>query len=204
MKVVGLCGGSGSGKGVVSQILKDKCIPVIDTDAIYHELTNADTDCLRELKREFGDGIIRNGVLHRPSLARIVFSSEDSEKKRTRLNSITHGYVLSEVRGRIADLKARGYELCVIDVPLLFESGFDKECDLTVAVIAERDVRINRIILRDNISRESAILRIDSQISNDELINRTDMQIFNNSDITALNISVSDLLNKIREKFERI
>ncbi len=199
MKKIGLCGGSGSGKGVVSDIIRSFSISVIDTDNIYHELTSADTDCLKALKHEFGDSITRNGALYRPALADIVFFSENAEEKRNKLNSITHGYVLQEVRKRLREYCADGADNCFIDAPLLFESGFDKECDITVAVIADNTTRIKRIMERDNIDRAAAEARIKAQLSNERLLELSDMHIENSSDISALKTAVAELINKIRE-----
>ena len=87
MKVIGLTGGSGSGKGAVGKILNSLGIPVIDTDAIYREMTEAPCSCLSALEAEFGDSIItESGSLNRTALAELVFSSDDSEERRARLN----------------------------------------------------------------------------------------------------------------------
>ena len=79
MMIVGLCGGSGSGKGTVSQIFSSFGFPIIDADAIYHSLTSEESECLEALRREFGDEIIKDGALCRPILAKIVFGSENAE-----------------------------------------------------------------------------------------------------------------------------
>lgn len=197
MKVIGLCGGSGSGKGMVSSFFSDAGIPVIDTDAIYHELTSGSSDCLSELKAEFGDRIIKDGALDRGALAAIVFQSCDSTAKRMRLNQITHRYILEEAEKRLSVLAERGCSIAVVDAPLLFESGFDKKCDVTIAVIADDEKRIERIVMRDGISRERALERISSQISNADLIFATDYQIYNSGTLSHLGDSVRDLIEKI-------
>lgn len=88
--------------------------------------------------------------------------------------------------------------MCVVDVPLLFESGFDKRCDITVAVIADIETRILRITNRDGIDRESAFARINSQISAEELKSRVDFVIENNSDLSELRGAVLSLIEKIK------
>ena len=196
MKVIGLCGGSGSGKGTVAKIFSSHGVPIIDTDEIYHRLTSSQSKCLDELREEFGDEIIKDGALCRPILARIVFASENAASKRARLNAITHKFVMEEVRRQIGSYAEKNEKLCVVDIPLLFESGFDKECDLTVAVIADRECRLDRIVLRDGISREAAAQRIDSQISNDRLIELSDRYIVNGTDISHLEREVSRILNE--------
>ena len=93
MKIVGLCGGSGSGKGKVCEIFREKGIPCIDTDAVYRQLTGQPGALLDALIEEFGNEIISDdNSLNRGALARIVFSSENKEYKLSRLNEIAHIY----------------------------------------------------------------------------------------------------------------
>ena len=191
MKVIGLCGGSGSGKGAVSLIFSECGIPFIDTDRVYREMTSGDSECLRELRAAFGDGIVASdGSLDRRRLAELVFSGDDANARRSLLNSIAHKHILDETRRRI---KAFGARTVVVDAPLLFESGFDKECDFIVAVIADREVRIERIMRRDGIDRSAATARIASQLSDGELIKRADAVIENNGELSALRASVTGL-----------
>ena len=197
MKIIGLCGGSGSGKGTVASIFSSFGIPVVDTDAIYHKITSTPTPCLAALREEFGEGVIKNSALDRASLAKIVFSGEGADARRARLNEITHAFVLKEVECEIESYKTTGHKICVVDVPLLFESGFDKECDITVAVLADRETRISRIIERDGITREAAVSRIDSQLSDTDLISLTDTYIVNNGDIKELVPLVKNIILKL-------
>ena len=197
MKIIGLCGGSGSGKGMVSSLFVKVGIPVIDADAVYHELTTRRSDCLEALCKEFGDGILSGGALNRKALADIVFSSSDAPKKRKRLNEISHSFILSEIERRLRSLEKEGIKLAVVDAPLLFESGFDKKCDITVAVISDEDTRISRIMFRDNLTEEEAARRIKAQISNSELIERSDFQIYNNGTVEDLTESMHELIEKI-------
>ena len=197
MKVIGLCGGSGSGKGVVAEIFLSHGIPIIDTDAIYHNLTSVPGRCIDELRAEFGEEIIKDGLLYRPALAKIVFASENASEMRAKLNAITHKFVMDEVHKEMAMHCDKGEALCVVDIPLLFESGFDKECDLTLAVIADREIRLDRIVKRDRISREAAEQRINSQISDDRLKALADSYIENLSDIEHLEREVSCIINEM-------
>ena len=194
MKVIGLCGGSGSGKGAVSLIFSECGIPFIDTDRVYREMTSGDSECLRELRASFGDGIVASdGSLDRRRLAELVFSGDDANARRALLNSIAHKHILDETRRRIKTFFARGARTVVVDAPLLFESGFDKECDFIVAVIADREVRIERIMRRDGIDRSAATARIASQLSDGELIKRADAVIENNGELSTLRASVTGL-----------
>ena len=90
MKIIGLCGGSGSGKSAVSELLKKIGIPHIDADRIYHNITSYESDCMRELASVFGDGVKNgDGSLNRAYLREIVFFGIDSNQKRNTLNKIT-------------------------------------------------------------------------------------------------------------------
>ena len=198
MKIIGLCGGSGSGKSEVCSFVISLGIPVIDADAVYHEITSKEGQCLEQLRLEFGDEIISCGALDRKALSKIVFESGEPKKIFARLNSITHPYVLSSIEDSLRKYECEGKEFCFVDIPLLFESGFDERCDYTVAVLADTEIRISRIVERDKITEENAKARIESQIDNETLRSLTDYQLINNSDKEKLRRSVSELLEKIR------
>ena len=150
---------------------------VIDTDAVYHSLVSGGSKCLLELVSAFGEGILNSdGSLNRPSLAAAVFQDRE---KHALLNSISHKHVLKKVREIIAELSEKGARAVLVDAPMLFESGFDKECDLTLGVIAPTEVRISRITERDGISRERALARISNQLSDREIEKRCDYVIYN-------------------------
>ena len=184
--MIGLCGGSGSGKGSVGAIFACHGIPVIDTDAVYHQLTSGPGACVEELTREFGGGILNAaGGLDRGRLAEIVFAPESGGRLR-RLNEIAHRHILARVRELTAMYAREGAAAAVIDAPVLFESGFDRMCDATVCVTAGRETRLRRITARDGLSREAAERRIASQMPDEELAARCTYQIRNDSTPEAL------------------
>lgn len=198
MKVVGLCGGSGSGKGVVAGLLSEYGFAHIDTDKIYHDLTDRSSPCLDDLVAEFGKGIINEtGGLDRPSLAEIVFNSPNKEEYRKRLNELAHKHVLDSVRELLPRLKAEGFAAALVDAPLLFESGFDKECDYILAVLAPRDVRVRRICERDGITPAAAERRIATQLADEFLLSRADFCLTNDSCIEELRSECENIVKKI-------
>ena len=205
MKVIGLCGGSGSGKGAVCNIFREKGIFCVDTDLVYRDLTARPGPLIRELKREFGKEIITDAnTLNRKALAKIVFSSENSDEKLKRLNDIAHKYILDETRAMLKWQSADGADLSVVDAPVLFESGFDRECDIIISVIADKATRINCIITRDAISAEQAEERIASQMSDEELIRRSNYVIRNNGSLEELKTTVFALIDELtKNNFER-
>ena len=196
-KVIGLCGGIGSGKSSVSSIFMKNGIPVIDADRIYHDLTSSKSKCLDELVLAFGEDIISCGALNRQRLAKIVFASDGAREKLDLLNSITHKHVLNEISGIIRGLEDRGHNIVVVEVPLLFESGFNKNCDTIISVISPREMRIKRVMERDSISYEDVEARIDSQKPDSWLIDHSDYVINNNQDLLSLENQVISILNKI-------
>ena len=199
MKIIGLCGGSGSGKGFASIYFRELGIPSIDTDQVYHDLICVPSPCVDELSTTFGSSIVdNNGAVNRKALSNIVFG-DNSKARLKKLNEITHRHILDKTRQLIKDYASCGVEAVIVDAPLLFESGFDKECDVTVAIIADRKVRIQRIISRDGISENDAIIRIDAQTSNEELIKRCNYFIENNGDADSLKASVAVIYKKIMD-----
>ena len=180
MKIVGLCGGSGSGKGTVAKMFSDYKFESIDTDKVYHMLVSERSTCLDALVAEFGEIILcEDGSLNRKMLAQIVFTGNDSESKRAKLNKISHEYSLMKTREMIKEFEKNGASAVLIDAPLLFESGFDKECDMVIAVIADVEIRISRIKERDGITDDAALSRIRSQLSDEYLKEHSDYIIEN-------------------------
>ena len=193
LKVIGLCGGSGSGKGAVGNIFSKNGYFVIDTDKVYRDITDSRSTCLDALVCEFGSDILNsNGTLDRRALGKIVFN--DSKKLR-KLNEISHKFILKRVREMIYEAKNDEYIGVIVDAPLLYESGFDKECDKVIAVTCDKEIRINRIVHRDSITEEAAIKRINTQISDVELSKKADYTIVNNDGLDLLNAQVVNLIN---------
>ena len=197
MKIIGLCGTSGSGKGYVSMLFTKHGIPSIDTDRVYRETTTKKgSECLCELVSEFGNSILtENGELYRPALAKIVFS--DREKLK-RLNEITHKHIKKDTEALLNAYKAEGAPAVIIDAPVLFESGFDKMCDFTVCVTSPTERKIDRIMTRDQITRPEAEARLASQKTDSELVSLTNYQIDNSGkELSSQIINILKLENII-------
>ena len=198
MKIIGLAGGSGSGKTTVAELFSENGFAYINTDEVYHALTSRKSPCLEDLIQEFGSGIVNAEYsLDRKALASIVFQ-DGAEEKRKKLNQITHFHVLSETEQMIASLDEKVFFGVLVDAPLLFESGFDKKCDKIISVIAEKSVRIARIIKRDSISEEKAEARIKAQLSDEFLKAHSDYLIVNNGDFGSLRKRVYEISEQIK------
>ena len=153
--IIGITGGTGCGKTTLLKTIAEKGGLILDCDAIYHELLATDISLLNAIETRF-PGTVENGTLQRKKLGAIVFSDE---KALDDLNKITHGAIKAEVLRRLAHKP----KLAAIDAIGLFEGGLAELCDTTVAVTAPEEVRIQRLMLRDNISEEYARSRIAAQ-----------------------------------------
>lgn len=195
MLIIGLCGGSGSGKGTVAELFLKHGIPSIDADAVYRELTARGAQLLNMLSDEFGADILsENGELDRKKLSSIVFSNP--EKLRL-LNSITHSEIIKETERRIKKYESEGFSAVIFDAPLLFESGFDQKCDVIISVTAPIELRIERLVSRDGINAEAARKRISSQLSDGYLREHSDYVIENSGDIFELKEKTDKLVKII-------
>ncbi len=178
MKIIGLTGQSGAGKSTFSKILSEHNIPCLDTDKTARSVVEKGKPCLDELCEAFGNKILlADGSLDRKKLGGIAFSDE---KKLAVLNKITHAFIAEEVNEWLKTQQKSAAFAAVIDAPQLFESGIDKICDITVAILADEEIRLERILGRDGITLDYAKKRIASQKSDLFFIENCDHIIYNN------------------------
>lgn len=196
MKILGLTGGSGVGKSAAGAEFISCGCGVLDADASYHELCTTCMPMLEDIQSVFGDVLNTDGSLNRKKLGAIVFT--DSEKL-AQLNAITHPYIRQAALDTFSAMQAEGKQLCIYDAPTLFEAGADRFCDYTAAVLADRNLRISRIMARDSIDRDYAALRIDAQHNDDWYRERCDFILVNNGDLNALRVQVHQILHTILE-----
>ncbi len=194
MRIIGLCGRSGSGKGVFSKVASENGFFVIDCDAVYKELVSSPSPCLNEIENAFGSFVVKHGSLDRRALAPIVFS--DKEKLEL-LNSIAHKHILAEIETILSTLGEE--EIVLLDAPTLFESGINEMCDLVVGVLASDELCVRRIVLRDDITEASALARLANQKSNEFLIENCDCLVYNESTADEFAEDSALLLKSIKE-----
>ena len=190
MLTIGLTGPTGAGKGTVASILHKYGFPHIDTDAVYRELLVPPSPLLDELATAFGREVIaEDGGLDRAVLASKVFAP-GQEAELERLNAIAHPHILGEVRRRLASYAQQseigdGPRAVVVDAPQLFESGYDKECDVICSVLAPKPKRLARIMERDGITEERAKARMNAQRS-DSFYRKAGYTVVNDGDLSKL------------------
>ena len=182
MKIIGVTGSSGAGKDTLCEILENKYnAEIVDADKIAKELSKKGTMYLKSIVDCFGSKIInRQGELNRKKLASIIF---EDEKKREELNKLTFIYVVDEIKRRISKLKK---DIIVVNAPLLFESNLNQICDFVIAIIADRDIQIERIMKRDNLTKEAAEKRLNMQNSNEYFEENADYIIHNKESLKDL------------------
>lgn len=190
--VIGLTGGIGSGKSTVAAYLRGRGIPVLDADLYSKEALEPNGACYADVVALFGEDILDPfGRIIREKVAKAVFSDE---QKRKQLNGIVHPYVLACL-GRDTEPHTGAV---VWEVPLLFESGFDRCCDEVWTVTAREETRIRRIVERDRCSEEAARARIRAQASDAERIARADAVLENENDVDGIYREVDALLRARR------
>ena len=153
--IIGITGGTGSGKTTALDAIRQLGGLVIDCDAVYHELLKTDSNMLSAIEERF-PGTVENGTLQRKKLGSQVFSDPQALEDLNRITS-------QAITARVADLLKGNPKLAAIDAIRLFESGLSRLCDLTVAVVAPEEVRIQRLMERDQVTREYAVSRISAQ-----------------------------------------
>jgi len=159
MFIIGLTGGTGSGKTTALSVLESLGALALDCDAIYHDLLRNNTKLVSELEDRF-PGVLKDGMIDRKYLAAIVFSEPSALLD---LNKITHKYICEAVEHRLAQWDSLGGKVAVIDAIALIESGLSDLCDVVVGVTAQRVTRLSRIVIRDGITLEQAEMRINAQ-----------------------------------------
>lgn len=198
MRIIGLTGPTGAGKSTLCEKFEQLGIPCINTDDIYHSITSYSSPCVKELQRTFGDEIIdERGALDRPKLAKIVFTGENSSENLEKLNAITHNYVWEETNKILTQYINRGKKMVVIDAPALFSSKvFIGACHLIISVLCDEEIRIQRVMQRDNISREQVMARISAQPSNEFFMKNSDYYITNSG-------NAEDMIEQLYSIFEQ-
>ena len=174
-KIFGITGPTGAGKSTVSEMFRARGVYVLDADAAARRVTEKGSECLGEICKAFGSGILLpDGTLDRKKLSDIVFTDPD---KLIILNRITHKYIKAYIEREIEE---SGAELAAIDGAVLIGSPVMDMCSALVVVTASPDIRLNRIMARDSLSREAALRRMSAQLGDEEYLKYADYIIDNN------------------------
>lgn len=177
MRIIGLTGSIACGKTTVSSELVRLGFPVIDGDAISHELTGPGGGAVRQIASVFGSRyLLPDGSLDRKAMGSLVFSDSAA---RSRLDALMNPLIKEETLRRIEHAKASGARLCFLDMPLLFEKGYDLLCDSTWCVWVPEEIQLRRLTARDGLTTDEALARMRAVLSADEKANRASVIIDN-------------------------
>jgi dephospho-CoA kinase len=188
MITVGLTGGIGSGKSTVSGFLRERGAPVIDADAIVHQLQAPGSPVLAEIAAAFGREVLRpDGSLDRPKLGAIVFADP---ARRHQLEAIVHPPVRRRIWELVDRYRAEGAPAVILDIPLLIEGGWQESLDQVWLVWVDAETQLRRLIHRDHLSEEAARARIEAQMPLDEKRRYADLIIDNTGSLAQTEAQV--------------
>ncbi|KAJ7174410.1 dephospho-CoA kinase-domain-containing protein [Mycena filopes] len=195
MLVVGLTGGIATGKSSVSNLLKSKHIPVVDADILARQVVEPGTPALAKIVSFFGPEILQSdGTLDRKKLGSVIFNDE---VKRRKLNSIVHPAVRRAMLWGVLKHWLQGSKYCILDVPLLIEGGLWKLVGQVVVVHCSAEVQLERLMQRDNSSREDATSRLNSQLAIAEKVRYADRVVDNSGSLQELEAHVNALVESL-------
>ncbi len=171
---VGLTGGIGSGKTLVCSVLEKLGVAVYFADSEARRLMNSDPGLVLQISGLFGNKAYEEGSLNREFIAHRVFTDKEL---LTRLNELVHPAVRKDFSRWASEQKPSFY--VVEEAAILFESGSDRNMDFTVGVFAEKELRVRRAMQRDGSTREQVLNRMNSQMSDEEKMEKVDILINN-------------------------
>jgi dephospho-CoA kinase len=192
-KVIGLTGGIGSGKTTIASYFAEMGVPLYIADDEAKKVMQS-TNIIKQIKTTFGDSIFENEILNRAKLAEIVFNDADQLAK---LNAIVHPAVKKDFELWLS--KNENYSYVVYEAAILFESGRYKECDIIITVTAPEEVRIERVVKRDNTTREQVLSRMKMQWNDEKRISLSNF-VINNSNLKIAKEEVVKILKILNIK----
>lgn len=193
-KIIGITGGIASGKSTVTEFLRQKGFQVVDADAVVHQLQKPGGRLYQVLVEHFGEKIlIENGELNRLLLASLIFSNPEEKEWSKRTQGEIIREELAALRNRFAQIEA----LFFMDIPLLFEQNYASWFDETWLVYVNRDVQLERLMKRDQISKEAAESRLNSQWPLERKISLASHSLDNNGNQEQLIAQVVQLLEEM-------
>ncbi len=192
-KIIGITGGIASGKSTVTNFLRQKGFQVVDADALVHQLQKPGGRLFKALVQHFGQEIIlENGELNRPLLASLIFSNTEEQEWSKQIQ----GEIIREELARLRDQLAQTEEIFFMDIPLLFEQDYSSWFNETWLVYVEPDVQMDRLMKRDQLSKDLAISRLSAQWSLEEKKGLASQVIDNNGSQDQLLAQLNSLLER--------
>ena len=187
---IAICGNIASGKTVVQKFLEQMGYKVFDTDEAAHRLLSVNNKSLYDAFKSYD--VFKNGDFSREKVGKLVFSNTTLKQK---IESIMHPQIIDEIKKFYETNQSEDF--LFVAIPLLFEAKMEYLFDKIVFVYADDEIRLSRLLKRNNFSLEYAKARINSQMPQDEKIRKSDYVINNNGDLNNLKIQVEKFLSNI-------
>lgn len=198
MKIIGLTGGTGSGKSTVSKFLAHLGAVVIDADKVGHEVFKPGTKAWQEVVDAFGQGIISaDGTIDRRKLGEIVFSNPGA---RAKLNQVMHPLIYEQVKSRMEEYGRKGAAIIIVEAPLLLEVGWKSLVDEVWVTSASEATVIKRLKEQKGLSEAQSLARIRAQLTDEERIRQADVVIDTDCALDELKERVEALWRKLRSR----
>ena len=184
MKIVGLTGGISSGKSTVSSYLKQLKIPVIDADEVARKVVEPNSQGAIEIRKAFGSDVFEeDGSLNRQKLGALIFSNTENRQK---LDELLQPLIKIMILDEIEEYRQKGENMIVLDLPLLFEKQYEELCEEIIVVYVPRELQLERLMKRNQYTKQEALSRIDSQLSIEEKRKRATVLFDNQGTIQQL------------------
>ena len=184
MKIVGLTGGISSGKSTVSSYLKQLKIPVIDADEVARKVVEPNSQGAREIRKAFGSDVFEeDGSLNRQKLGSLIFSNAENRQK---LDDLLQPLIKIMILDEIEEYRQKGENMIVLDLPLLFEKQYEELCKEIIVVYIPKELQLERLMRRNQYTKQEALSRIDSQLSIEEKRKRATVLLDNQGTIQQL------------------
>lgn len=191
IRKIALTGGIATGKSHVANRLREAGVPVVDADVLSREVVSPGSPALNAIRKRFGpDSVRRDGTMDRVRIAQIVFKDK---RARLDLEAIIHPAVIKAINDFFAALPKRT-PFAVADVPLLFETGRDKDFDAVIVVSCPREMQLQRLMERNKLSKEDAERRLAAQLPIDQKVKKATYVITNDGTFEATNAQVDALI----------
>ncbi len=196
---IAVTGSAGSGKSLVCQRFKAIGLVTLDCDVIARQIVEPGMPGFEKIVELFGQKVVgKQGILDRSKLRNIIVNNSSLRQK---MENILHPQIIKEMVFQIENTELRDKNAVVVEVPLLFELGMEKQFDVTIAVAAQDMDLVKRISDRDNVGEKDAQKILDLQMSQQDKMARADYVIFNKGTRSELFDSVDNLFNKIQKEF---
>jgi dephospho-CoA kinase len=197
IRKIALTGGIATGKSYVAGRFREAGVPIVDADLLAREVVLPGTPALSAIRKRFGpDAVRRDGTMDRVRVAQIVFKDK---RARLDLEAIVHPAVIKAI-GDFFNTLPKRTPFAVADIPLVFETGRDKDFDAIVVVACPREMQLQRLMERNKLSKEDAEKRIAAQLPIDQKVKRATYVINNDGTFESTNAQVDALIQKLNAK----